>query len=290
MKNVKQRVKKDVGLFSSTLLLAVALNSCERVVDIELETSPSLIVEGGIELVLEEPNTTQRIQLSLANGFNELARPSPINDAMVTVATNGTDYDFQNIGDGTYVNNNIPVAVGNTYVLTISYMGSLYTAQEVIPPVAPIDEVNALFFPKSFGSDEGVFPVLNTQDPVDEENFYFWRLTINDIPIINPSPGNNFRVIQSDEFFNGQALVDYQPYDLQAVVPGDEVVFFQHGITERYFNFLDAFFLSIASNPLLGDPPPATVRGNIINSTDTSEQVLGYFYAVSISKKSLNVE
>ena len=59
---------------------------------------------------------------------------------------------------------------------------------------------------------------------------------------------------------------------------GQHIKFTLHGISQRYFNYMN--ILIGISGGLSNGPfstPPATVRGNIVNTTNPNAYALGYF-------------
>ena len=61
----------------------------------------------------------------------------------------------------------------------------------------------------------------------------------------------------------------------------------QHSMTKEAYRFFDVLEKQIAISGDLFDPPPATLRGNMINITDSESPVIGYFYASDVSVDSM---
>jgi hypothetical protein len=107
--------------------------------------------------------------------------------------------------------------------------------------------------------------------------------------MINPSPGNIYRAIQKDDFFNGQPLFNYLPYDNFPVVSGDIIRMEQLNISEQMYNYYYSIFNLTASSPVSGDVPPGKILGNIVNKSNPINYALGYFGACSISIKTKRI-
>jgi hypothetical protein len=84
--------------------------------------------------------TDQEIKLSLSSPFFEEG-VIPASGANVTVAdTNGNIFDFTEVGTtGIYRTTAFIASIGETYQLRVSYENEVYTAEETLLSVAPID-------------------------------------------------------------------------------------------------------------------------------------------------------
>jgi hypothetical protein len=79
-----------------------------------------------------------------------------------------------------------------------------------------------------------------------------------------------------DDFFQGNQM--FGLYANEELKASDEIDFTLHGISQRYYNYMNILLGIAGSNG--GSPfqtPPATVRGNIINQTNLNNFALGYF-------------
>ncbi|MFN5168172.1 MAG: DUF4249 domain-containing protein [Cyclobacteriaceae bacterium] len=270
--------------------LVLLLVGCEKVIDLDLPASnPRLVVEGNILVGLDTLINVQTIKLSTTAPYIGNTLPTPVVNASVSVLEGSTTYTFTHTRNGIYTST-FSAQVGKTYQLRVTHAGDTYEAAETVPGGPAIESLGIKYFPSALGSPEGDFIVINTDDPAENRNFYFWRLFINGTLMINPSPGNIYRAIQQDEFFNGQPLVNYLPYDNFRVVKGDRAVMEQLNISEPMFNYLYALFNLTAASPVSGDVPPGNIRGNVINRSNRQRDALGYFGAASVSIKTKIVE
>lgn len=270
---------------TGSFILGILSISCEKEINLELKnTSPKMVVEGNILLGLDTLLQRQEIKLTLSANYTGTASPQPITNAVVSVVEGSNTYIFSHTSDGRYQSNFI-AEQNKTYKLNIIYMGENYEAIEKMASGPKIDSLSVRYFPSALGSPEGNFITINTTDPSNERNFYLWRLYINEQLMINPSPGNIYRAIQKDEFFDGQPLYNYLPFDNFPVVVGDRARMEQLCISEQMYNYYYSIFNLTASSPVSGDVPPGRITGNIINKTNPNKNALGYFGACSISIK-----
>jgi Domain of unknown function (DUF4249) len=282
-----------MNLISKICLLAVTIiifSACEKETNLDLKNaSPKLIVEGNILLGIDTIINQQEIKLSLSANYTDKISPLPVIDATVKVNDGAITHLYNHIGNGIYRGSFIASA-NKTYKLIINYDGDEYNATEILKVGgAGISSLTVNYFPSALGSPEGNFITINTIDPANERNFYLWQLYINEKQMINPSPGNIYRAIQKDDFFNGQPLINYLPFDNFPVVTGDTARMQQLNISEQMYNYYYSIFNLTASSPVSGDVPPGKIRGNVLNLNKSEKNALGYFGACSISIKTKTI-
>jgi hypothetical protein len=265
---------------------STVFTSCEKEINLDLKnTSPKLVVEGNVLLGIDSVINLQEVKLSLSANYTGNTSPMPVTNAVVVVNDGTNAYIYNHVGNGVYRSSFI-AAINKTYKLIINYDGDEYNAYETLKAAgAGIDSLKVKYFPSALGSPDGNFITVNTTDPLNERNFYLWQLFINDQLMINPSPGNIYRAIQKDDFFNGQPLINYLPFDNFPVVTGDVARLHQLNISEQMYNYYYSIFNLTASSPVSGDVPPGNIKGNIVNLNKPYKNALGYFGACSISIK-----
>jgi hypothetical protein len=281
------KLVKRICLLVATV---AALSSCEKEINLDLKsTSPKLVVEGNVLRGIDSIISQQELKISLSANYTGNANPQAVTSAIVMVNDGSNSYTYTHIGNGIYRSSFI-AATNKTYKLIINYEGDEYNAYETLKAEgAPIDSLTVNYFPSALGSPEGNFITVNTTDPLNEENYYLWQLFINEQIMINPSPGNIYRAIQKDNFFNGQPLINYLPFDNFPVVTGDIARLHQLNISEQMYNYYYSIFNLTASSPVSGDVPPGKIKGNIINLSNPDKNALGYFGACSISIKTKKI-
>ncbi|MFN4932373.1 MAG: DUF4249 domain-containing protein [Bacteroidota bacterium] len=274
------------------LLIATAtvFTSCEKEINLDLKnTSPKLVVEGNVLWGIDSVINQQELKLSLSANYTGNSNPLPVTNAIVMVNDGTNTYTYNHIGNGLYRSSFI-AATNKTYKLIISYEGDEYNAYESLKDEgASIDSLTINYFPSALGSPEGNFITVNTSDPLNQRNFYLWQLYINNQLMINPSPGNIYRAIQKDDFFNGKPLINYLPFDNFPVATGDIVRMHQLNISEQMYNYYYSIFNLTASSPVSGDVPSGKIRGNILNLKNSDKNALGYFGVCSVSIKTKKI-
>ena len=119
-------------------------------------------------------------------------------------------------------------------------------------------------------------------DPLDK-NFYMAKF----FPDIFKTP--SYSIIK-DEFTNGN-LNSWQ-YSDEDLKQGTKIAITHYGISKSYFEYMNKI-ISISNSSGGGSPfqtPPATVRGNIVNQTNSNNYALGYFYLSQVDSKDYTIE
>jgi hypothetical protein len=227
---------------------------------------------------------------------------------------------------GLYLTEEIFAAeIGRSYNLEIITQNKkrYVSRPELVSQVPELDSVSyrAVRTPGSdrLNDEYGVQVLAHFQDPVEEDNFYFWRTLESDFVLVSepelghagpagmptcppccesicfhtdvPKPGNIVTVPDTD--FNGQ----YQNR-VVAYVVDDGVRFkdtyrleLQHmSVTQETQRYLQLIDQQLRLTGSVFDPPPANIRGNMISLDDPDELVLGQFFAVDVRHVQLYIQ
>ena len=262
---------KKILLYYVLLFTAIFTTSCEEVVDIKLDTSkPKLVIDAIIKWQKGTSGQNQTIKISLTNDFysNEIL---PANGATVTV-TNSSDVEFNFIEiptTGEYVCDNFQPIIGEEYRLEILYDGAVYTASNKLyatPNIINVQQETVA----GFGGENQIQVKYFYQDNGSEENYYL-------LEIKNPNKQIPEFGVVSDEFFQGNIMFGF--YGNSDTKPGITLNLSVQSISKSYYNYMNKL-IAIAGNGS-GNPfatPPATIRGNITNTTNNNNFPLGYFF------------
>lgn len=255
--------------------------------DLSIDEGPKrLVVEGRIALVAGDPTGRQVIRLTTTDAVAATgALPAATGATVVVTDGAGGTFPFVESSPGSYVRNGLIPVIGRTYTATIDYQGDRYQAVSELLPVSPIDSLYFRFEVEGIAQgDSGFRAVIDYADPPGSRNFYLWELLVDGEQRIGIDPGNSFRIISDDEFYDGGRVIGYQPYDEEIVEPGERVTMRQIALSEAAYRFYFEFFQQTTG----GGPfstPPASVRGNVANLTDRTRPALGWFLATQISER-----
>ncbi len=268
------------------------LISCETDVtnDVTLNGAPpKLVINGGIERNQTTPKTSHIIELTTTINFLDQNEPTAVENATVTVNNGTEDFEFSHQGDGQYVNSEITATLGTTYTVTIQWNNDTYQASDTLIEAPSFDNIYSVFEEETLFTDQGYFVNFDATDPPNIDNYYYYRVFLNDVFTIVPDGGNSTTLIENDQFFDGQARTGVNPNEEVVFEIGDNATVQLLGITENYYNFLFQIFEQTGSSGFspVGNPPPASVRGNLLNITNPKVRGLGYFYASDVTEASI---
>lgn len=259
---------KKIFLYT-TVIFAVFLSGCEKVIDVDLNTAaPRLVVDAAIVWPKGTAGNEQKIKLTMTTSFyNEL--PPTVSGATVFIKNSeGFTYDFlETPNTGEYVCSTFVPILDETYVLTVNYNGQTLTATEILKPVTSIDYVVQEVTP-GIGEEEDQIEVKTFfTDPGNSNDFYMFRFQASIMAV--PEFG-----VSDDEFFQGNQI--FGIYQNENLKPGDILGIRLYGISAQYYNYMSKLLNAIGGNGPFSTTP-GTLRGNIVNTTNPDDFALGYF-------------
>lgn len=251
------------------VFFCIGFTSCEDVINVDLETSnPKLVIDASIKWQKGTTGNEQTIYLTTTGNYYSNSVPA-VSGANVSITDqNGTVFNFIELPNtGKYVCSNFVPVINRTYTLFVSYNGNSFTATDklyAVPTITSIQQRNDAGF-----TGNQIELKYNFLDNLNEANFY---LEHYEVPF-RPYP---LYGVFNDEFTNGNPM--FSLIFGQEIATGQTIKFTLHGISQRYFNYMN--ILIGISGGLSNGPfstPPATVRGNIVNTTNPDAYALGYF-------------
>ncbi|MFK7780787.1 DUF4249 family protein [Psychroserpens sp.] len=258
------------------IILLIFTYSCEDVIDLDLPTSdPKLVIDASINWVKGTSGNEQSIRLSLTAPFFENEIPPALGALVKITNSNNDEFIFiEEVNTGIYKNDNFTPQLNETYELEIIYQGETYNATETLKSVNEITRVEQNLEGGFSGEETEIKAFFN--DPIDEENYYFFEF----IPSLPITPTlDTFK----DEFVNGNEIFGF--YVEEDLNPGQSVTIRNSGVSQRFYEFM--FILLQQTDDGGGGPfetQPATVRGNCINQTNPDKFPLGYFRLSEVSE------
>lgn len=262
----------------SVVLIGLIFSSCEDVVTVDLdESEPRLVIEASITWIKGTEGNRQQIRLSKTSAFYD-EEIEGVDDAQIKITSeNGNVFEFTHQENGIYLNSNFEPILNAEYELEIVYNDEIYTATEVLIPVSEIDYVEQSRF-GGFSGDEIELKAYYT-DPAETEDYYLFKFRNEDVSL----------EFYEDEFTNGNQIFGY--YSTEDIESGDEIEIQIQGISKSYYEYLFILRSQVGSNN--GGPfetMPATVKGNIINRTDSENYPFGYFRLSEVDTTTYIVE
>jgi len=246
-----------------TIVTACFLSSCQKVIKLKLDTSPSQIVIQGN--VYDQPGP-YTINITKSVSFDQSNVYPAVTGAAVTISDNVGNTEVSNeISPGNYLTSTIQGVPGRTYNLTVNIDGQTYKASSTMPKPVSIDSI---YYTKSpFGKDEQL--TVKFLDPADTINYY--RL----VEFINGVQQDRFS-IAGDRLYQGNPIIftfPVQDDNDKKLVTGDQIAVWLESIDKNVYEY---FRTARADGP--HSTSPANPVSNISNGA------LGYFNAGTVRK------
>jgi len=257
--------------------------ACEDVIDVEVQTAPSrLTIEASLDWEKGTSGNIQTIRLSRSTPYFDTETQTVVTGASVKVTndSDGTDFIFEDQGNGEYRTFSFIPVIDQSYTLEIQYEGETYSASERMMGVTDITEVNQS---REDGFDDEVLEVnIIFTDPLEEDNYYLFRFQ---------EQGDLLPDLEEldDEFVNGNEIRWYYEKegddDADEFEPGDVVDIALYGISEDYHDYI-RILIEQSGGADLFEAIPVALRGNCINLTNPDNYAHGYFRLTQVVRTS----
>ena len=264
------------------VLIAILCNSCEEVINVDLKTAPpKLVIEASINWLKGTDGNEQKIKLTTTTDFYNNIIPKVSGATIFIKNSSNTQFDFiEKPKTGEYICTTFIPVINETYTLTIISDGQTYTAVEKLKPVPTITKIVQNNRGGFTGNTIEIKAFYN--DVANEDNYFLYKY------VYSTQIKSNYYVDQ-DTFFQGNEFFSISQNNELKV--GDKVEISHFGISKLYYNYMNVL-VDIAGNTN-GSPfqsPPATVRGNIINTTNFDNFALGYFSVSEVDTKNYVIQ
>ena len=247
------------------VLMIVILASCEKVIDIDLNSSnPVLVAEGVIDN--ESPAW---IRLSYTTDYFDTEQAKFEQGAFVIISDNtGQTETLEYVSDGLYQGKDLIGSTDNQYTISIFKDGVEYEASsKLFPP----SEILSVSFEKNDnqkpGQDETYIITINFKDDPSTKNYYLIKYQTSEEV---EDDANNYYLID-DEYYENTGEIEYSPFRTNFEI-GDEVLIELYSIdkdTYIYYSELD----DAGGGMMGGSSTPYNPKSNFGND------VMGYFAA-----------
>ncbi len=161
-----------ISLIISIITIIISTTSCEKVIDLDLESkSKKYVIEGEVST---NPTIAAQVKLSQTKNFSDDNSFNGVSGAVVTITeyTGALDiiYQLTETTTGVYSNTSLVGKYGSNYKLNIQVNGNTFTASSIMPNYVNLDTITAENF--SFGGDNAMQIKPSYQDPVGLGNSY----------------------------------------------------------------------------------------------------------------------
>lgn len=258
-------------------LFGLILSGCQDVVYLDLPNGkPLLVVDGEIS---DQPGK-KFLMLRYSIPYDKQGAFPVEANALVRLFEDSVEvalYTADSI-PGLYATT-FTGTTGRAYYITIETLDgeSFYSFPETLNRVPEIDSIYAPYidFPAPF--EDGNYVLFDTWEPAGVGDCYRWRQYLNGQYLGGPF----YLLVRDDRLVDGNNLVGFQ-ISFDPLLVGDTFYLEQMSITRTAYDYWTLVFTQTAQVGSNFDPPPAPVIGNIRNSNDEDDLVLGYFSAVGL--------
>ena len=209
------------------------------------------------------PLTIGQVKLTLTANFFDQEVPT-VEDAIVQIIDEETGEVFPlgEIEPGVFRSGFPALEFGREYTLEIIYQDEVYRATEQLEPTGQIENVEQGdgFF---FDEEKETEVIVTFADIPNQRNYYLFAF------------GFDNYLVTDDEFYQDESLTF--SYFYENVDPGDLLAITLLGIDRQFASYVDQALVQSSSADGGFGVPPATVRGNVINTTNSSNFPFGYF-------------
>ena len=285
-----------------------------------------LVVEGSISTLPGPHYILLSKSAQYGDSFVDFSRKET--DAFVRIRDQvGGQVVLQEVEDGTYATPaSFRAKVGSSYSIVIETSdGTQYASSpEKVEQAPKIDSLISRYrrLPSLADNlfDHGIEVYSVFKDDPEKQDFYLFKNngtylveTYPELYQFNPPEGRPIPApkdcckicwvdeesaddeirITSDRDFNGNTTTQLTSFIIDDGGRYDDkylIRVFQNSITKEAFQFFELLESQLSISGDLFDPPPATLRGNIINITEPEDPVIGYFYASDVAVDSLFLE
>ena len=268
---------KAFTLFS--LLFVLLLSSCDKVVELDLETGdPKIVIDAEIIWEKGTSGNEQTIKITRMASYYSPTTPK-VSGAQVRVEnSNGDIFTFNESEPGLYKCANFVPAIDMEYKLFVQVDGQTLTATEKLVAVPKVERIDQEFMADISGEDL-IVVTFYYKDPADQVNYYLTDYKTDILPYPEYTS-------TSDEFLNGNEINEkFTDEDLK---PGKVLDITHRGISKNFYNYMNLILEAASSNPF--GAVPGNIRGNIVNTTDANNFALGYFRVCEANHMSYTVK
>ena len=305
-------------------IMALTLFSCIDPLNVDTQESRQILVVEGSITTLPGPH---RILLSKSDKYGSVLDGFVKKETNATVwirEENGEQVFLTEESKGSYFTPaDFKAEVGEKYSLfVVLASGERYVSTpEEVQPVPPVDSL-IVHFKKQPSLDQislntGLEIYARWKDPAEVDNFYMWEA--EGIYILNtrpdlfvgrdgqgtpvPAPKSccdrcyvyEFDLNTELRLFKDNLSDGVEQTELAVYIPDDGkrfmekymVIVKQSSLTKEAYQFFDLLKNQLSIHGNIFDPPPATIRGNMINLGQPDEDVIGFFRASDVKTDTL---
>ena len=253
------------------LATVVTFSSCEKVIDVKLDTADKKIV---IDAVLTDQAGGCKVRISQTKNFKDDNSFIGVPGASVSITdASGTVVNLNETSAGVYEAPAFSGQSGSTYKLKVDVNGQTYNASSTMPQKVQLDSI---YISKiDFFGEEETFANVMFNDPGGVKNYYRF------VQYVNGNRTKGIFVMDDDlsdgKLFNSTLYFFSEDDDVKLINPGDEVTVEMQCIDAATYKYW--FSMDQSATGSNQSASPANPVSNIDNGA------LGYFSAQVVQRK-----
>jgi len=258
------------GSIFAIIVILISFSSCQKVVNIDLNSSsPRLVIEG---VITDSTGPFHVILTKSGSYFNQPVLP-PVSGAFVTVSDDKGNVDTLKEKDpGIYATSKIIGKSGSNYFLKVISENIEYDASTTMKSRVVIDSLT-VEETQGFSGKMNQSVICHFRDPIGEKNYYRIKFFVN-----GKSNADSYR-LYDDQYTDGEEINLRVGH---ADVSDTDVVVLM-SIDKQTYDFYHTLEEILRTNPLFGGTP-ANPNTNLTNNA------LGYFAAYTVSVKPIIIK
>jgi hypothetical protein len=261
------------GFAPITFILILFLFSCQKVVNLNLNTiPPQIVIQGEITDSAGPYSITinQSVDFYADNTF------PAVSGAVVKVGDNlGNTDSLIEFSPGVYSTTNFLGRPGRTYTLSVTVQGNTYMAVSAMPMPVKLDSIT-FELTSGFGINQ-INAIANFQDPPGVANYYQF------LEYINGKQFNKEIFILDDRLSDGKYISTTLRTDSSYLNVGDQLKLKMYSIDENVYNYFLQLRQSSGTGAFNSTASPANPTTNITGGA------LGYFSAHTTQDQTITV-
>ena len=247
----------------------LAFNSCEKVIEIELnEADSQYVVVGNIN-----KGEYANVSLTKSIGFSAENKYPAVTAAVVTLSdSEGNKETLTETKSGLYEGKSIKGKSGLTYTLDIKHAGKTIVSTSKMPDLTVLNDIKAI--PSGFSAERfNILPLYT--NTLNVRNYYRYRQYING--------KEDKSILVTDDIINDGKVNARPLFSREKITKGDTIRIQLLDIDENMYNYFYSLGQSSGEGPGGGATPTNPV-------TNLSGGALGYFSAQAVNEKTKIIE
>lgn len=271
---------KKINIIIAILSL-FAFNSCEDVIEIDLDNiDPKLVIEG----IITDNQGAFTVKLSKTGDYFEPGIYPDVSDAVIVISDNsGNTETLQETEAGFYKTENTQGITDVTYFLSVNSDGKEYTARSLMPEKVNINTLSYEYIEATPRFDEGYIIYCHFIDPVGA-SYYRFKIFLNGI-LLNDSEN---LLIRDDKIFEGNEVEI--PLMTETFSVNDTITVELLSINKETYNYYKTLINIVGGNT--GGGPAGQMSGSTPANPESnlSNGAMGYFSAYTVSTNTIIIQ